>query len=155
MWYLPILLSLFMLAIFTVTIRKLYNKYFGPDDFWNTKMYNMADTFHKFNMVLSENHLTICCNLVLQTIVFIGISLITYFTKSQIIAALYIIFPCLKWWVYSKRKAAVQLYERSSSTATKDHPVYMVLNVYQMIPIYQTILFALNELAFVLGLLAK
>lgn len=148
MWYLPIILSIVLAVIFIIYLNSLFSKL---NKEW--KMFGgVGHIVNPFNacyphLSIGNRFSNITSNIVLKSVIFIIVALIVHYTDSLIISYIYILFVLIAWFVFNKRRKDLNNLSEENKKMFKSY----VFKSYITIPIFQTILYLLCYLTYMLN----
>lgn len=148
MWYLSIIISIIVTVIIIVYLSKLFSKL---NTEWKVLggIGNIIAPFNTFypNLSIYNNFSNIRSNIFLKEAIFIVVSFIIHKTDSLDITYLYIFSVLLAWWVFNKRRTELNNLSRENKEMFKTY----IFSSYITIPIFQTILYFLCYLTYLLN----
>lgn len=147
MWFLSIIISVIIGSSIIFYLNYLFKKLTTE---W--KIFGIGNIINPFNacyphLSIGNNFSNIRNNIILKEGIFIVISLIIHTTDSLNITYLYIIFVLFAWWVFNRRRNELNNLSNENKKMFKNY----VFNSYITIPIFQTILYLLCFVTYLLN----
>lgn len=147
MWFLSIIISVIIGSSIIFYLNYLFKKLTTE---W--KIFGIGNIINPFNacyphLNIGNNFSNIRNNIILKEGIFIVISLIIHTTDSLNITYLYIIFVLFAWWVFNRRRNELNNLSNENKKMFKNY----VFNSYITIPIFQTILYLLCFVTYLLN----